>query len=748
MQKTTTHFRPKARIMELLGEQLIKNHTLALFEIVKNSYDADASEVKLTLQNIDQENGIIEIRDDGYGMSFKTVKDVWMEPAHGHKLEKRLEGKRTGKGRLQVGEKGVGRFAVHRLGTKITMVTKSDNTPEVVVNIDWEEFSKSDYLDQAEITISEREAETFVNGATGTYIKISNLKQKWRRGEIRKLYRSVKSMTPAPLTLENQNGDSEKPKYKDGFEVTFKIEPPKNWLDDLFDPELAESQSLFCFSFELSNKGLHYDYKFTPYAAIKADYHGIIDDRDSPITSENFEFFRFKFPEDGQNWKERNKRPTRPNLYQTIETITNGDKDEFKEPSIKKTGLGIGTLKGKIIGFDFDKEIMRYIKDEKGGLEEYVKQQGGIKVYRDGLRVYNYGEPGDDWLGLDHRRIQGPTRKFGSKQIIGEIHLELEGSPELKEKTNREGFVENDAYNELVYAMLCIISQFEAERNKDKRRLKDALATAPGKQNNLNNKKGVEDLLNELEQSVLKNTELDAQIGDLVRGVGKSYRETRDVMLSAAGAGLGLITVFHELERGVKGLNASIQDKAPIDQLQMMSNELVSILQGAMYMVSNKKMEEINASDLVKYALLTQQRRFKRHNITFLDGFKNSPQLDFKIKGMRRMLTSALVNVIDNAIYWLDENEAERYIWISPTKELESPAIIIADNGPGFIDGAADIIQPFHTRKPAGMGIGLYYTDLVMKSHAGRLAFPEKHSIETPKVITGAQVGLVFKKEE
>lgn len=733
MKKATASFRPKARLMELLGEQLIKNHTLALFEIVKNSYDADATTVELKICDIDQDDGIIKIKDNGYGMSFQTVTDVWMEPAHGHKLEKRIEGKRTEKGRLQVGEKGVGRFAVHRLGTKISMITKAKDTPEVIVSIDWEEFSKAEYLDEAKIEIHEREAKLFTGNATGTHIEISCLKQKWRRGDIRKLYRSVKSMTPASFSYSDAEGNSETPIYKDHFEVLFNIDPPKNWLDDLFDPELAESQSLFSFTFELSNEGLNYSYNFTPYESIKADYRDIIDNRTSSISSENFEFFRFRFPEDGENWKERKKRIKRPNLYK-----------KFNEPQ----GLGIGTLKGKIIGFDFDKDILRYIKDEKGGLEEYVKQQGGIKVYRDGLRVYNYGEPGDDWLGLDHRRIQGPTRKFGSKQIIGEIHLELEGSPELKEKTNREGFVENDAYNELVYAMLCIISQFEAERNKDKRRLKDALGTSPGSSKGTNKKKGFEDLLNDLEQTVMKSKDLDSQIGDIVRGVGKSYRETRDVMLSAAGAGLGLITVFHELERGVKGLNACILDRAPIEQLQMMSNELVSILQGAMYMVSNKKMEEIRASDLVSYALLTQQRRFKRHKITFLDGFKNSPESDFTIKGMRRMLTSALVNVIDNAIYWLDEIETERFIWIAPTAELESPAIIIADNGPGFIDEAIDIIQPFHTRKPAGMGIGLYYTDMVMKSHAGRLAFPENNQIGVPKILTGAQVGLVFKKEQ
>lgn len=98
-------FRPKARIMELLGEQLIKNHTLALFELIKNSYDADASYVKLSLNNINTENASIEVVDDGIGMDLKTVLDIWMEPAHGHKSIFRERGQRTAKGRLPVGEK-------------------------------------------------------------------------------------------------------------------------------------------------------------------------------------------------------------------------------------------------------------------------------------------------------------------------------------------------------------------------------------------------------------------------------------------------------------------------------------------------------------------------------------------------------------------------------------------------------------------------------------------------------------------
>ncbi|MVF04935.1 ATP-binding protein [Serratia marcescens] len=717
-------FRPKARIMELLGEQLIKNHTLALFELVKNAYDADASLVNLTLHDIESKNGKIIIDDNGSGMDFHTVSNIWMEPAHGHKSLAREKGERTTKGRLPIGEKGVGRFAVHRLGRKITMITKKENCNEVIVDIDWEVFSKYEYLDEANIKIEERSPVVFVNGSSGTKIIISNLKQTWKRGDIRKLYRSVSSMTPAKLVQNDASSRFD-------FDVKFNLEPPKNWLDDLFDPDMALSQSLFNFDFELTDDGLKYNYNYTPYDSILSDYKDIVVPRSNRVELKHFEFFTYNSYE-GTGRKNRTKRSKRPLL----------EKD-----------LGIGNIKGRIIGFDLDKNIYdRYLKDEAGGLSDYLRTQGGVRVYRDNLRVYNYGEPGDDWLNLDHRRIQGPTRKLGNQQILGEIHLSLNESKGLKEKTNREGFVENESYNELVFSLLCILSQFEAERNKDKRILKDALETPAGKLPIGGiRKKSTEELLDELNQEILKQKNIEPSVGQLVKKVISSYRETRDAMLSSAGAGLGLVTVFHELERGVRNLHRAIDEGISNARLKEISDELISLLQGAMYMVSNKEKEKILASNLIKYALSTQKRRFKRHGIELLNGFENLSSLDFYITGVRRMLTSSLVNIIDNAIYWIDSEEHERkdkYIWIGLSNELEGPAIIVADSGPGFIDGAEDIIQPFFTRKPSGMGVGLYYSDMVMKSHKGRLSFPSSKSVEVPLKTNGACIAFIFNGSE
>ena len=724
MNKTEKNFRPRARIMELLGEQLIKNHTLALFELVKNSYDADASEVSLELINVKSPDGRIEIKDNGFGMDFDTVVDVWMEPAVGHKGDSRKDNIRTEKGRLPVGEKGVGRFAVHRLGTKVSMITRMAGMPEVCVDIDWVEFSKKKYLDEAAILIKERVPEVFLNDETGTIITISGLKQIWKRGDVRRLYRSILGMTSGKISLDGEN------KTDSDFEVAFNMVPDAKWLDGMFDPTLARDQAMFFIQFELTDEGFKYSYEFKPLEAIKFDYPNLINDRSTGLLERrNFEFFRKKTPEDS-GWKKRKDRPSRPVLG--------------------KDGLGIGNITGEIIGFDLDKAIQtRYFKDEASGLSDFLKQQGGIRVYRDGLRVYNYGEPGDDWLGLDHRRIQRPASKLGNQLILGQIHLDIAQSIHLKEKTNREGFVENEAFEELQHAVLCVLTDFEAERNKDKRLLRDALETSPGKSNKkIKRKKSTEELLDDLKCVVIEK-KYENDLGGLVKQVSETYAQTRDVLMSAAGAGLGLVTVFHELERGVRNLHSSIEEEFSINKLKQQSKELIALLKGAMYMVSRSKMEKIPASKLVNYACLSQSLRFKYHNIEFKNGFESSPDKDFEIKGIRRMLTASLVNLIDNAIYWTEENSTgKRIIWVGPSHDLEGPTIIVADTGSGFIDAAEDVIQPFFSRKGEGMGIGLYYTDMIMKSHRGRLSFPDRGAVDVPNVCDGAIVALVFEGDK
>jgi nitrogen fixation/metabolism regulation signal transduction histidine kinase len=104
------------------------------------------------------------------------------------------------------------------------------------------------------------------------------------------------------------------------------------------------------------------------------------------------------------------------------------------------------------------------------------------------------------------------------------------------------------------------------------------------------------------------------------------------------------------------------------------------------------------------------------------------------------------MNLIDNAIYWLENKGASnRQIYLGTTNELDDkPSIVIADNGPGFIDPPEYVIEPFFSRKPDGMGLGLHIANEVMKIHKGRLLFPEAADLSLPKQFTGAIVALQF----
>jgi anti-sigma regulatory factor (Ser/Thr protein kinase) len=109
-------FKPRARLLLQLGDQLIKNESIALVELVKNSYDADANIVSIYMENVDDpKKGVIIIEDDGYGMSADTVENVWLEPGSDFKTQKikKLEVSPKYK-RLPIGEKGIGRFGVQK----------------------------------------------------------------------------------------------------------------------------------------------------------------------------------------------------------------------------------------------------------------------------------------------------------------------------------------------------------------------------------------------------------------------------------------------------------------------------------------------------------------------------------------------------------------------------------------------------------------------------------------------------------
>src|SRR6266404_2772394 len=149
MSEIKALFKPRARLLLLLGDQLIRDAGIAVFELVKNAYDADSPKVKVTMSHIDDPSkGQIVIEDEGAGMDFETISKVWLEPGTDYRVDQKVKKQTSTRfGRVPIGEKGVGRFAAHKLGKKITLITRKSTRPEVVVKIDWEkDFLNKRYL--------------------------------------------------------------------------------------------------------------------------------------------------------------------------------------------------------------------------------------------------------------------------------------------------------------------------------------------------------------------------------------------------------------------------------------------------------------------------------------------------------------------------------------------------------------------------------------------------------------------------
>ena len=121
--------RPYARLITMLGDQLIKNERIALVELIKNAYDADAEWVKVTFLNFNNdftvnENSKIIIEDNGNGMNREIIEKHWLNPATPEKTKRKRIKYVTDKGRIIQGEKGIGRFAIFKLGKKVDICTR------------------------------------------------------------------------------------------------------------------------------------------------------------------------------------------------------------------------------------------------------------------------------------------------------------------------------------------------------------------------------------------------------------------------------------------------------------------------------------------------------------------------------------------------------------------------------------------------------------------------------------------------
>ncbi|WP_066712035.1 ATP-binding protein [Clostridium sp. Marseille-P299] len=691
------YFKPRARLMLELGEQLIKNESVAILELIKNSYDAFARNVKVELSNLEDLNaGKIIILDDGIGMTKDIVVNHWMEPATLNK-KKLVDAAGNSKikykdmVRIPLGEKGIGRFGAHKLGNHICLITRSENSSEVFLEVNWNEFDNEKYLDEIEVNVYEREPVVFTDNKTGTRLEITNIKHRWTRGEFRNVYKSIMALN-SPF------------KSDDSFTVVVNTNHD-DWKEKLMSFDELKNKALYKAHVSLENSEIiEYKYEFLPWDILGKVKHRVSNDYSSkPIINLN---------------------------------------DKKKEERIDLGAFKIGKIDIELLIFDLDSYILNLgFPADKKLIKDYLKNNGGIAIYRDNVRLYEYGEEGNDWLGLGARRINNPAKTLSSRIVVGAVYLDRLASSDLIEKTSREGFIENAAYKCFVNAVLYAISCVENDRMLDKAELRKYYSGSF--------KNPVVDSVKTLITTVDKKVKeplIKKEIISSLKNIEKEYLEISQVYLKSSSMGLNMSMVIHEIDKILIELQKTVVQEGGSEHIKGLVTDLTMRISSYSDLVKNTKMQSTTIQRLVDASINTFKYRIKAHDLQIINNIFND---ETEIKCAGSLVRSAIMNILDNSIYWLEKYGTEKKkIYFSIEKsEPGYRMLIIADNGKGFAIPKDKLILPFVTKKDDGMGLGLHLASAIMETMGGKIAFPDNDDIDLPDdFASGAVVALIFRE--
>ena len=204
----TLPFTVDAELLRELGERLVGKPHIALAELIKNSYDADATQV--TIKFLPDED-CIEVSDNGHGMTFEAFKNFWMRIGTTHKRKRQSKNL----GRQLTGSKGVGRLAVQFLANRLRIRTvPKDSSEWLEAKVNWEKAVEAGEL--TKVTVEYTRNQSGPPLSHGTSIILSELKDTWEKDSIRKLAAEVWWLQPPFSSTQSHQDDS-----KDRFQVDF-----------------------------------------------------------------------------------------------------------------------------------------------------------------------------------------------------------------------------------------------------------------------------------------------------------------------------------------------------------------------------------------------------------------------------------------------------------------------------------------------------------------------------------------------
>lgn len=395
-------FSVDAALLFQLGEELVNRRSVALAELIKNAYDADATRVVLSFSNVRRQGGQIEISDDGTGISFDRLKDTWMRIATSAKLNERVSRLYR---RPLTGAKGVGRFAARRIASILEVTSTVASAPRkrgaatkggerIEVTLNWDAFRPGQSIGDIP-AVYRREALRGPGISTGVRLRLKNVRDAWSEEDLaelqRDLLRLVSPVTPATSTVSRKDP---------GFAIEIESSEFPGFSGDVNESFLSNALGVL---------------------------RGTLGRDGSAV-------YRLKF---------RGRR-----------ALT------FRPARTRFKALGRSTF--EIRFFVYKKDFFAGLPINTREAQERGREEGGVHLYVDRFRVPPYGDPGDDWLKLDEfrgRRLTETPEELepvagrvsrpmlllpGNNQLFGRVSLSRLTNPRIRQTLNRERLIEEE----------------------------------------------------------------------------------------------------------------------------------------------------------------------------------------------------------------------------------------------------------------------------------------------------------------
>ena len=701
-ERRVAQLRPRARLMQHLGEDLIPNDRVALVELVKNAYDADATTVLVRFVGDKEASSpaSIEIWDDGHGMDAQVIEQVWLEIATPHRVQNKMS--ESGARRV-LGAKGLGRFSVARLASRLRLETRRDSLEEILLETDWDDFTDSDaYLADVSIHWEVRVPETFA-----------------ANGEAERLFRKVLGdVDPDDKTADVRHGT-----------VLRLLEPRSEW---------TESERA------LLTTALG---RLTPPTPPQE-----LDVPDVP----SFRVLVDAGTDDAPEVIAPSATIAHP-AYRLLGTVgadgtaaltfttSHSDADETFTVNLRGGSQqeSCGAVKLDLRVWDLDRDGLADIVRAEGGrfrlrdVRELIRQNSGVSLYRDGFRVQPYGDAENDWLGLGQRRVNNPTMRVSNNQVVGFLYVTADDNPELRDQANRQGLIDNDALDDLRHVVTGALDLLEQRRF----RLRRGLDTPEGERGRA---KGVFDAfrLDNLKEVVAANyadaDELRQAVADAERDIKHGVQGVQEVIsrfTRLATLGSLVDVIVHE------GNTALAMQNYALDELEELVDGKDTECAATVRKARRELVEQTESLGRLFDGIepLSGRRRGRPRRVALhkvvqqavdlLRGELDEQGVIVTLGGVDSTVTvdpadiyQVVVNLLRNAIHWTSttRGKGDRKIAIETGRGDGWVSIEVADNGPGVPAGSAPyVFDAYYTTREGGTGLGLNIAGSIVQDFYG-----------------------------